>query len=55
MKSNEEVNIQYYLIDSITKCTNVVEEIIMNESIISIDCEGIKLSKNGRLTLIQVI
>jgi hypothetical protein len=55
MKSNDEVNIQYYLIDSITKCVNVVEEIILKESIISIDCEGVKLSKKGRLTLIQVI
>ena len=55
MKTNGEINIQYYLIDSITQCVKVVEEIILKETVISIDCEGVKLSKKGRLTLMQVI
>jgi len=42
------------LIDSIIDCTSIVEKILMHETIIAVDCEGIFLSKDGRLTLIQV-
>jgi hypothetical protein len=45
---------KHILVDSIFECVKVVEEIIIKEKIISIDCEGVMLSKEGRLTLIQV-
>ena len=46
---------KHILVDSIFECVKVVEEIIIKEKVISIDCEGVMLSKEGRLTLIQVI
>jgi hypothetical protein len=45
---------KHVLIDTVTKCVKVVEEIILKESVISVDCEGVMLSKDGRLTLMQV-
>jgi hypothetical protein len=47
--------LKHVLIDTITKCVNVVEETILKQKIISLDCEGVMLSKDGRLTLMQVI
>jgi hypothetical protein len=46
--------INYVLVDSILECIKVVEEVLMKETIISLDCEGVFLSKEGQLTLLQV-
>jgi hypothetical protein len=32
----------------------MIEEFLISEKIIRLDCEGLYLSKEGRLTLIQV-
>ena len=45
---------KHVLIDTVTQCIKVVEEIILKQAVISIDCEGVMLSKDGRLTLMQV-
>jgi len=45
---------KYTLVDTISECIKIVEEVLLKESIIAIDCEGVFLSKEGRLTLIQV-
>jgi len=47
--------LKYVLIDTITECLKIVEEILLKETIMALDCEGVLLSKEGRLTLIQVI
>jgi hypothetical protein len=44
----------YKFIESIIDCINIVENILLKQSIIAVDCEGVALSKEGRLTLIQV-
>lgn len=44
----------YILVDTIFECIRVVEEVLLHESILAIDCEGVYLSKEGRLMLIQV-
>jgi len=54
---NLEQNIKkkkFILIENIHDCSKVVEEILTNQKIIGLDCEGIFLSKEGKLTLIQV-
>lgn len=53
MEIKEEIK-NYILVDSINECIKVVEEILLKEAILAIDCEGIYLSKDGRLMLIQV-
>jgi hypothetical protein len=45
---------KYTLIDSITECIKIVEEVLLKENIMALDCEGVFLSKEGRLTLLQV-
>jgi hypothetical protein len=45
---------KHVLIDTVTQCIKVVEEIMLKQSVISVDCEGVMLSKAGRLTLMQV-
>jgi hypothetical protein len=47
--------LKYILIDTISESIRTVEEILLKESIIALDCEGVFLSKEGRLTLIQVL
>ena len=44
----------YKLIETAEECSDIVEEFISNEKIIGLDCEGVYLSKEGKLTLIQV-
>jgi hypothetical protein len=46
--------LKYKLIDTIFDCIKTVEEILLKESIMALDCEGVLLSKEGRLTLLQV-
>jgi hypothetical protein len=48
-------HLKYTLIDSISECIRTVEEVLLKERIMALDCEGVFLSKEGRLTLIQVI
>jgi hypothetical protein len=48
-------NKKYKLIDSIIECIRVVDEVLSKQSILALDCEGVYLSKEGRLTLMQVI
>lgn len=43
-----------YFIESIMDTIKVVETELKNHNILSIDCEGIFLSKEGQLTLIQI-
>jgi hypothetical protein len=45
---------KYVLIDSILECIKTDEEVLLKETILALDCEGVFLSKEGRLTLIQV-
>lgn len=45
---------KYYLIETIKECVKIVEEILSNQKILALDCEGIYLSREGKLTLIQV-
>lgn len=52
--SNRVGNLKYTLIDSIMECIRVVEDILLKETILALDCEGVLLSKEGRLTLMQV-
>lgn len=54
---NNEQNIKitkFILIENSYDCSKIVEEILMKQKIIALDCEGIYLSKEGKLTLIQV-
>lgn len=44
----------YALIDTIMECVQIVEEVLLNQDVLALDCEGIFLSKEGRLTLLQV-
>jgi len=53
IENNKKPN--YNFIESIIDCVNIVENILLKQSIIAVDCEGVALSKEGRLTLIQVI
>jgi hypothetical protein len=46
--------LRYTLIDNIAECIRTVEEVLLKEKIMALDCEGVFLSKEGRLTLIQV-
>ncbi len=46
--------LNYIFIDSIMECIKTVEDILLKQRIIALDCEGVLLSKEGRLTLIQV-
>jgi len=45
---------KYQLIENADECSKIVEEILINQKIIAIDCEGVFLSREGKLTLIQV-
>ena len=47
-------NKNYELIDNIKRANEIVSQILYNQKIISIDCEGIKLSKTGPLKLLQI-
>lgn len=47
-------NETYVLVESFRECIRIVEEILLKQEIIALDCEGIYLSKEGRLTLVQV-
>jgi hypothetical protein len=53
-KDNKNFKLKYTLIDTIMDCVRTVEEILLKESIMALDCEGVLLSKEGRLTLLQV-
>jgi hypothetical protein len=53
-QKKEKEKLPYIYIDTITKCVKVVEEILLKETVVAIDCEGVYLSKEGRLMLIQV-
>lgn len=46
---------KYILVESIMECCRIVEEILLKQEILAIDCEGVYLSKEGRLMLIQVL
>ena len=48
------LNPRLTLIETSEECSDIVEEFISNEKIIGLDCEGVNLSKEGKLTLIQV-
>lgn len=48
-------NQKYQLIENADECSKIVEEILMNQKIIALDCEGVFLSREGKLTLIQVL
>lgn len=43
-----------YLIENIQQTIKIVETVLKYQSIIAFDCEGIFLSKDGQLTLIQI-
>lgn len=45
---------KYQLIESANECSKIVGEILINQKIIALDCEGVFLSREGKLTLIQV-
>ena len=47
-------NKNYEFIDNLKRVNEIVSQVLYNQKIISIDCEGIKLSKTGSLTLIQI-
>lgn len=53
MKSKTK-NDSYVLVVSFKECIRIVEEILLKQEVIALDCEGIYLSKEGRLTLVQV-
>ena len=42
------------LIQTISQTIDIVNNILLKQNIIAIDCEGISLSREGRLTLLQV-
>ena len=42
------------LVQTISQTIDVVNNILLKQDVIAIDCEGISLSKEGRLTLLQV-
>lgn len=44
----------YILVEKYRDCIRIVEEVLLKEDILALDCEGIFLSKNGRLTLLQL-
>jgi len=46
---------KFQLIEDPNACSKIVEEILIHQKIIALDCEGIFLSREGKLTLIQVI
>lgn len=46
---------KFQLIECANECSKIVEEILINQKIIALDCEGVFLSREGKLTLIQVI
>lgn len=52
----KEINLaqKYKLIETPEECSKVIEEYLSTEKIIGLDCEGVYLSKEGKLTLIQV-
>ena len=45
---------KYTVIQTIKQTIEVVTSVLLKEERLAIDCEGQKLSKEGRLTLIQV-
>lgn len=47
-------NTNYILIECFKECINIVENILLNQEIIALDCEGVYLSKEGQLTLLQI-
>lgn len=53
--SKSRTKLDYTLIDTISECVRVVEEVLLKQNMIALDCEGVFLSKEGRLTLLQVI
>ena len=42
------------LVQTISQTIDIVNNILLKQNIIAIDCEGISLSREGRLTLLQV-
>lgn len=46
---------KYQLIETPEECSKIVENLLIDQKIIAIDCEGVFLSREGKLTLIQVI
>lgn len=48
------ISISYKLINKFSETIDIVENILLHQEIISVDCEGIFLSKEGRLTLLQI-
>lgn len=42
------------LINNVSQTCKIVENILANQLIISLDCEGVLLSKEGKLTLLQI-
>jgi len=52
----KEINLnqKYRLIETPEECSEIVEKFLTSEIIIGLDCEGVYLSKEGKLTLIQV-
>lgn len=52
---NENHSSTFTLIETINQTIDVVSNVLLNEEILAIDCEGVELSKKGRLTLIQVL
>ncbi len=53
-ESSTKKKLNYTLIDTIMECVRTVEDVLLKENIMALDCEGVLLSKEGRLTLIQV-
>lgn len=53
-------HIHYYtnhsiiLVETAEQTSKIVFEVLFHEKVLALDCEGIKLSKDGALTLIQV-
>ena len=42
------------LVDNAEKTSQIVKDVLLKQSVLALDCEGIHLSKEGALTLIQV-
>jgi hypothetical protein len=42
------------LIETAEECSRIVERVLISQSMLAIDCEGVYLSKEGALTLVQI-
>lgn len=45
---------RYTLVQTVKETIEIVTNVLLKQEIISVDCEGERLSKDGRLTLIQI-